>query len=76
VVTFEAERLNTKHFSSLGFAFADEIPIIGCPLTGVLRGAIRNGNSYDYEALEEEIVGCARELVSTNLNVGAAAQLC
>lgn len=47
------------------------IPIIGCPPRGILRSIERDGDPYDYTALEAELVGLAKELVSRNPDVAA-----
>ena len=50
--------------------------MIGCPPNGLLRGVIRDGEPYDYDTLEQEVVGCAKELVSSHPNVGAIVLEC
>jgi hypothetical protein len=75
VITFDADRLNTKHFSGLGTS-CEKIDIIGCPPNGVLRGVIWDGRPYDYEALEQDIVDCAKHLILQNPNVGAIVLEC
>ena len=42
----------------------------------MLRGLIREGEPYDYEALEQEIVGRAKNLILQIPNAGAVVLEC
>ncbi|KAG7817786.1 hypothetical protein KL919_003520 [Ogataea angusta] len=78
VLTFDAEVLGKAHFKGLGISeeLQSRIVVKGCPVGGVLRGMIIEGDPYVHDDLENEMVGIAKELVGENPSIGAIVLEC
>lgn len=76
VISFDGQRLNEGHLNAVGITDCSNIYIAGPPSEGGMKRCLRDGEPYDYPALEAELVAAARKLVDEHPDIGAIVLEC
>ncbi|GMM29410.1 hypothetical protein DAMA08_021550 [Martiniozyma asiatica (nom. inval.)] len=78
VITFDPSVLSKTHFNGVGVTdeLYSRVIVAGSKPNGPLQGIIVDGAPYVHEELEKEFVDIAKELVSSNKDIGAIVLEC
>lgn len=71
ILTFDSQRLNFNHLKAVGVHDHENIYISGPPTEGKMKHTLRDGIPYDLQALKEELVHTAKQLITQHPHIGA-----
>ncbi|KAK6380963.1 hypothetical protein LTS17_005164 [Exophiala oligosperma] len=71
ILTFDRLRLNHRHLAAVGITDISGLYISGPPPEGRMKGCLRDGLPYNVDALTEELIKVAMDLVSDHNDIGA-----
>lgn len=71
ILTFDRLRLNHRHLAAVGITDISGLYISGPPPEGRMKGCLRDGLPYNVDALTEELIKVAMDLVSDHSDIGA-----
>lgn len=78
VITFDAANLGVEHLRAVGVAESDiaNVPIVGVKPNGKFQRILREGEKFDYGAVEAEVLEAAQSLIEENDDIGGIVLEC